>query len=120
MCKWKIPDPAYGRHITLVFGSHAEINRWADGKRRRDKSFPVLDESTQALFFERKSCYYILVSNAKSLSFIPAVLAHECGHLMFAVLREAGINYCQSSEEAFTYYLESIYAACWKKLAGAL
>jgi len=34
-----------------------------------------------------------------------STIAHECGHLAFAILKSKGVVYCHKSEEAFTYLL---------------
>ena len=36
------------------------------------------------------------------------ILAHECFHAAFDILKDRGVKYTRSSEEAFTYFADSL------------
>ena len=56
--------------------------------------------------------HYIMIRQRGVDSDTLSLLAHECLHLTFAVLYDAGFKYSEDSEEAFTYFLQNILFQC--------
>lgn len=43
-------------------------------------------------------------------------LTHECLHMTFDVMKEVGITLCDESEEAFTYFHQTVFGECLDKI----
>lgn len=116
MRKYQIADCAYFRKILFVVGDDSSLNRFL-------KKFGVDRWTDQhwGMYFstEDDHSHYILLTNRggkKDNAWRLAALGHEVMHLVFDVFRIVGIEPSTSSEEAFTYYFQSMYSAMLEKL----
>lgn len=109
----RIVDNSYFRDIFLVVGTDAELDRWL---KRKGAEARWSGASGKYLRLADDSTHYVMVSTKSRSGWKLAVLAHEVLHLTFAVLGDAGIQYREGSEEAFTYYFQAMFAKCLRHL----
>lgn len=109
MKRRQIVDHCYFRDVVLILGSDAELEGWC---LRRNPEFGWDNASGKYVQFAGDRTQYILVSTRTRGRWRLAVLGHEVLHLTFAVLTDAGIQMCEGSEEAFTYYFQAMFAKC--------
>ena len=116
----RIPDYTYCRHVTLIIGTDAELERWV---KRQQRTCPELGDwgGVAGRFLKFPDTHgrwqrFILISTKTKGHWRTAVLAHEVMHLTFDVLWSAGLQLNEGSEEAFTYYFQGRFAECLKLL----
>jgi hypothetical protein len=117
----RIPDYAYFRDIRLVLGTDRELEAWLKRQSRHCPDIPQEWLGVNGRFIkapDRSGVMrrFVLVSTKTSGAWLHAVLGHEVLHLTFDVLQSAGLRLCDESEEAFTYYFQSMFSACLKHL----
>lgn len=67
----------------------------------------VLDEGDdhfKGIVFTKKEYYYVVL-NMDKMDKPNSTIPHECAHIVFSIMQDAGIKVCRKSEEAFTYLL---------------
>ena len=109
----KIPDPTYDKQIYLVKGTFEQIKAWWPSKlgafdwEKRIKGYYICGTE-----WVRPRHFVFLNTSAPANRGITllATLSHEVLHLAFNVLRDAGVKYCDASEEAYTYWFDSIFS----------
>jgi hypothetical protein len=112
MTKVQLKDDVYNRDIWLVYGftdkqGTAFLQEYTDA----EEWDPHFDDACWVQSANGKA-HFIMVKKRGTDSSTLALLAHECLHLTFAVLDEAGFTYCEESEEAYTYFLQNIFFQC--------
>jgi hypothetical protein len=99
----RLPRDVYRRRIFLVVGSDAELNAFCRPlgypfhPNARGQWMSLVDDeqvTTDHLCFWRG-----LLGHERA-----AIVGHECLHLTFRVLSDAGLTLSASSAEAYTYY----------------
>lgn len=109
MKKWKIKDYSYFVDVTFIIGTEDELEKFLL------KAFPEVKSQRDFLgrhIMVNKTEHYVLLKLEDNTvtTWAEAALGHEVLHLTFAVLGNAGIAYCDDSEEAFTYYFQGMFA----------
>ena len=110
LIKRKIQDEVYKHTIYLYRGSENELK----------KIFPDWCEDSFGRFcwYEKGPTFnlYIGILKYSTKEKQRACLAHECLHLTFYVMRHVGVPLTSDSEEAFTYFFDSVYGKALKAL----
>lgn len=110
----------YGRCVTVLYGTVAEINRVL---KRECPDAAQLRPSCRGhwLVYDREgyeSDYLCIVGVARPVAGTRdarlTIVAHEALHLVGHALRMAGIAPSEETEEAYAYYLQYIIAQCAK------
>lgn len=105
-----IPDSVYSRKIVLVVGDPEVCRQRVE--KRFNADIDTIDESNHGCFVRiadnKRSTYLMWLRRFDGGAQDVSVLAHEVLHLTFSVMKCVGIKFNSGSEEAFTYYLDSI------------
>lgn len=113
----RIPDPVYLRDVTLVIGTDPELDRWLKKQRATYPEISTEWYGVNGRFIATpdkagRISRFILVSTKNRGAILTVILGHEVLHLTFSVLQAAGLQLSDESDEAFTYYFQSRFAAC--------
>lgn len=105
LIKRKIKDDTYNRKIWVYGGTEKELSRafpngWDNATLGR---FTAIDEN------DGEETLYVGVLRHGTAARRRGVLAHECLHTTFYVMQLVGVTLCDNSEEAFTYFFDSLY-----------
>lgn len=105
---WDVDDESYSRFIKQRFGMDATGDMSGDGLFTRFVNTSGGDIGVIAL----------AVDTFTGAPYQYSILAHECLHAAFSLLKSRGFRYSKSSEEAFTYLMDDILeTAATKALA---
>lgn len=98
----EIVDPIYGTTLHFAHGDHQAMESYV---QKFFPDFRMADDSKQApaMVIIKENGLFMFI--AREFVRDPGVIAHECLHYVFAVMRRAGIFYSRDSEEAYTYLL---------------
>jgi hypothetical protein len=109
MRRKRLEDSVYKRHVEIVVCSDAEFNDLTE-ELYDDKA--GVDSNDFASFYStptgRTTHYYIWLSTFRNTPRDIAHLCHEVLHLTFEVMRYVGLKHTVASEEAYTYYFDSM------------
>ncbi len=75
-----------------------------------------LNSGTAYIYTELPKGYIILVSHQDSWVATTALVVHECLHLVFTVLKRAGMELSGDSEEAYTYLQQRLICEILNRL----
>lgn len=117
----RIKDETYFRDATLVIGTDLELEGWL---KRHKRHYPDLHTEWYGVngrFVKVPNkagvwMRFVLVSTKNTGHWLTAILGHEIFHLTCDVLQSVGVQLSDESEEAFTYYFRSRFAACLKHI----
>lgn len=117
----RIADPVYFRDVTFVVGTDDELGRWLKRQHRHCPEISTEWYGVNGRFIRTPNTSgrivrFVLVSTKNKGVALAAILGHEILHLTCDVLQSAGLRLNDDSEEAFTYYFQSRFAACLKHL----
>ena len=119
MKKIQIKDKMYHRWLWFITDCNLdEFESWIAkkyGVEKEIKSKNIAQLST-LIKEDRTRHYYIWIENFDWYIWQQEAIAHEVLHFTFKVLKHLGIEYCENSEEAYTYYFESIMIEILDKL----
>lgn len=120
-----IKDEVYGSWLWLVYNYNTsiEVNDWFK-KKYKVPEYRVVDNQAGTFFcLENKDNgvleYFVCVRNKKVDRTVASrinTLMHECFHAGHRILRDKGIDFCKESEEAFAYFIDSIFYDCLTEL----
>lgn len=108
-----IPDPIYQRKIVLVHSCTVKELRERYPKEKFEDGFngcyygPNEDDG---------SAHTLMIGGRRPSVGRTAVLGHELLHLVFRVMRDAGIKSVPESEEAFTHYFQHLITECLRRM----
>lgn len=119
-----IEDEVFNRKIYVVVGDPEK------SRNHLKRKFKLSYEDCDSISKENDGCYFsvtnhksqrkvfvIWVKNFRNTPGDIAVVAHEILHLTFAVMCYIGVKISDDSEEAFTYYMDSILKKVLLKLS---
>lgn len=114
----RLPKDIYNRHVTFLYGTVAEINRVLT--RECPDASPLAPSCRghwrAYLRGDYEADYICIVGVArpsdKTRDERMAFLAHESLHHVGHVLRMAGIELTEATEEAYTYYMTFTIERC--------
>lgn len=110
----RIYDYSYFRVIFLVSGPEQAIVKWLADFNSEIK-WKTGRNGNHGMYICADSAHYVVIATDKggktkrTEKWRLSALAHEVMHLVFSVFDSAGIGLHSTSEEAFTYYFQSIY-----------
>lgn len=117
---FEIIDPVYKRFIYFAYGDPRAFEGFIR-KKYSDKNYKLNDSAgAVSLTAPRKEFldYWIFIKS-ESLkgrkAFWIAMVSHEALHTAVKILRDAGVEQTEGSEE-LTYYHEFIFRTCLEKL----
>lgn len=99
MREFKLTDPLYGADITLLVGGTIEELK----KKVGDNDLQQCPGYYLRPSDEYNAPFYVWVESPQM-----PVLCHELMHLTFGVLKACGVEPCEESEEAYTYWFENM------------
>lgn len=113
-----IPDGVYGGCFSLFIGDHSILEKYLS------KYYPgviVDDEGNLGEFFslenkDKRTVNCIWLEKFDRSLFSQGVLVHELQHYTIRELKRRGFHLNEGSEEAYTYFLESVYKQALSKL----
>lgn len=113
--KWIIKDHSYFADVWFVTGTWKQIKAWLAVEFPKDEEER---EFTGRHIVDDSMVHYIILpmDRKRPTTWEEAALAHECLHLTFAVLANAGIYHHDASEEAYTYYFQSMFVQMLRKI----
>ncbi|MHB8581032.1 MAG: hypothetical protein ACYDA4_14405 [Ignavibacteriaceae bacterium] len=113
-----IPDGIYDGCFTVFIGEHDKMGKWL-GKRYPGVSISDDDNFGESFALESKDKIMVnviwLQKYNRSLS-DQGVLVHELLHYTIGELKRRGFSLNSGSEEAYTYFLESVYKNALERL----
>ena len=113
-----IPDGIYDGCFTVFIGEHAKMEKWL-GKRYPGVSISDDNNLGESFIIESKDKIIVnviwLQKYNHSLS-DQGVLVHELLHYTIRELKHRGFILNNGSEEAYTYFLESVYKNALERL----
>jgi hypothetical protein len=113
-----IPDGIYDGCFTVFIGEHAKMEKWL-GKRYPGVSISDDNNLGESFIIESKDKIIINVIWLQKFNhsiYDQGVLVHELLHYTLRELRHRGFILNNGSEEAFTYFLESVYKNALERL----
>jgi hypothetical protein len=103
----KLKDSVFGRNLYLVCGPHDEARSYLQKRFNLDiKDTPQEEHLGLTIKTEDESIIWLTSYTHTSEWY--SIVAHECLHVTFDVLAYAGIEYCDETEEVYTYYCDSL------------
>ena len=109
----RLTDSVYRRSITLVVSTPDEFNRFIEKRHKDNPNALNKDAGMHFSIWPGKKqvyCYhYIWLNGWRGTTTQTAFLHHEVNHLSYKVLRYLGMRLTEASEEAYTYYSESLF-----------
>lgn len=113
----RLQDSVYDRHIFFIVGNAEECNKVIYKKWLLKNAFDDNDDACMlTLEVEKESNKRIMWF--KKLSKKPddiGCVAHECLHVVMSVVRAVGMKPTHDSEEALTYYIESLVKQIYER-----
>lgn len=113
--EFKVTDSVYDSDISIFIGNGEAVEDHIQDNYKLE--YPVDDFFSRGnkgvfarLFLtdQERKWYVIWMDDFKMTPFYLSVLSHEANHLTFEVMRDIDMILCPASEEAFTYYQDSI------------
>lgn len=108
MKTWRVPDPVYGRHITLIRGTFRQLQSWI--KRSHPDCIDVIENEPKATVLLLRGPLAIWFSDKRrSRREDRQIVVHEVVHLATHILLTAGIGLSNQTDEAYAYYQGYLY-----------
>lgn len=116
----RLPADMYGRCVTVLFGSIAQINDVLRVETPDEfRELPDWCNGHWKMYtHDGYQADYICILAGLGPVETPAVVAHEALHMVSHALRNAGLAHTDDTEEAYTYYLMWIVREVLKAING--
>jgi hypothetical protein len=102
----EIIDAVYNYRIYAWYGDKMSFVLWGKqhlGFTNNDVQ-AILNMDAEGQMVPMAGALCIFIDSKLALDHYVTVLAHECQHASFKILKERGVTYSYKSEEAFTYH----------------
>ena len=111
----KVRDDIYFHDLTVAICKYDKANKYLKRFGIDEDDLDLKECSGKTFFLDSGRCG-IWIDGFNWLVAEQGLLMHEILHYCFAVFRDLPIEIDGGSEEAFTYYVQSVMCKVWKAL----